>query len=197
MKYLLFFILLCSILFSCGHDVKLLPKKRMYPFVDYPQRNYIQFDEDYCHFTFTYPDYLKIQKDSFYFEGKPKDECWFNLSNTTLNNSWYCSYYPIRDRKAYDELVNDAFTITDKHNKKAIARKESIIINKNGVTGILFEVDGPVASPVQFYLTDSTHHFFRASLYLNATVNPDSTAPVFKFLIDDMQKMIEDFNWKS
>jgi gliding motility-associated lipoprotein GldD len=103
----------------------------------------------------------------------------------------------VNNRKGFDKLVSDAFTLTDKHNVKANSRRESQIKNEHGVAGLLFEVDGPVASPIQFYLTDSTHHFFRASLYLNATVNPDSTSPIFQYLRSDMEKIIESFKWKK
>lgn len=182
---------------SCGEDKVLLPKQRMYPQINFPQRKIIQLDTNFCDFTFPYPDYFTFLQDSFYFDGKPKDECWFNLNNVALNSTLHCSYYPIRSRKEFDELIADAFTITDKHNIKANARRENLISNENGVSGILFEVDGPVASPVQFFLTDSTKHFFRASLYFNAKVNPDSTAPVYKFINEDLLKMIEGFKWKQ
>ena len=191
------FLIVLFTISSCGDDKILKPKQRMYPYVNYPARNITKLDTSFCNFTFSYPDYFTFLQDSFYFDGKPKDECWFNLNNKDLNSTWHCSYYPIHNRKEFDELIADAFTITDKHNVKANARRENIIRNKNGVSGIMFEVDGPVASPLQFFLTDSTQNFFRASLYFNAKVNPDSTAPVYKFLYEDMEKMIEGFDWKK
>jgi gliding motility-associated lipoprotein GldD len=169
----------------------------MYPHVNYPNRNYITFDTAFCDFTFSYPDYLHFIKDSTSIDESQTHECWFNLYNDELKSSWHCSYYVVNNRKGFDKLVSDAFTLTDKHNVKANSRRESQINNEYGVAGLLFEVDGPVASPIQFYLTDSTHHFFRASLYLNATVNPDSTAPIFQYLRGDMEKIIESFKWKK
>ncbi|MBK8548048.1 MAG: hypothetical protein IPL63_11950 [Saprospiraceae bacterium] len=89
----------------------------------------------------------------------------------TLLASVHCNYVEISKENTLDKLVNDAFTIAGKHNIKANGRTESIIKNDNGVKGLFFDIDGPVAMPVQFYLTDNTKHFFRGSLYFNAKVN--------------------------
>jgi gliding motility-associated lipoprotein GldD len=113
-----------------------------------------------------------------------------------LNASLYCSYYRITKDKSISALINDAFNIAGKHNIKANYRRETIIENKNGVKGILFDIEGPVASPVQFYLTDDKNHFFRASLYFNSKVNPDSTAPVLSFIKTDIDTLISTFRWK-
>lgn len=193
------FVLLFSLLFliACDEEGSKMPKQRLFPYVEYPVRKDTTFDHSICPFTFQYPSYLNYRQDSFYFGEKPLNDCWFDLNSPQLGSSLHCSYYPITSRARFDELVNDAFTITGKHNIKANARKESIIQGKKGVGGILFEVSGPVASPVQFFLTDSTHHFFRGSLYFNATVNPDSTAPVLAFIRKDMETILSSFEWKK
>ena len=68
---------------------------------------------------------------------------------------------------------------------------------KRGVSGILYEVDGPVASAVQCCLTDSVRHFLRASLYFSQAVNPDSLRPVIQFLTDDIRYMASSLEWKE
>ena len=60
----------------------------------------------------------------------------------------------------------------------------------------MFDIDGPVASPTQFYLTDEDKHFFRASLYFNSKVNPDSTAQVLEFLKPEIDTLLSSFKWK-
>ena len=84
----------------------------------------------------------------------------------------------------------------NKHNIKAEFRSD-IPLRTNAASGMAFEIDGPVATPYQFYLTDSTNHFFRAALYFNAKVNPDSTKPVFDFLKKDIEHMQSTFVWKK
>jgi len=181
---------------SCQQAELGIPKPRMYPKVDYPERNKIQFTESYCQLGFNYPDYFIVKQDKYFFEKKPIDPCWFNLESQQLNSQLHCSYIPIKDRKHFDKLVNDAFKMTNKHNQKANYRKEQLIDNPDeGVHGILFEHDGPVASPLQFFVTDSTEHFFRASLYFRSKVNPDSIAPVYTFVKTDILDLIESFKW--
>ena len=88
--------------------------------------------------------------------------------------------------------------MVDKHNVKANYRSESIIENEDArLYGVLFEIDGPVAAPLQFYVTDSTSHFLRGSLYFNSQVNRDSVAPVYDFLKLDFERMMESFEWEN
>jgi len=170
----------------------------MYPKVDYPARNLIKFQEDYCNMTFQYPDYFDVEQDKYYFDGKPLDPCWFDLSSKALNCSLHCSYLEIRNKDHFDELVGDVFQLAAKHNAKANYRKEQVIENeKDNVFGLIFELSGPVASPFQFYVTDSLSNFMRGSIYFNARVNPDSIAPVYQFVKEDLLTMIESFEWEK
>lgn len=183
---------------SCNEETSTgLPKPRMYPRVFYPETgSYINFDTTFCSFTFKYPKYSKIVQDSFFYEDTPLHPCWFDIDFPLLNATLHCSYYDISSKKTLSSLINDAFEIAGKHNIKANYRKESIIENQYGVMGIMFDIDGPVASPTQFYLTDEDKHFFRASLYFNSKVNPDSTAQVLQFLKPEIDTLLSTFKWK-
>ena len=182
---------------SCGEEALRTPKARMFPRVDYPIKGYKDFDSTICNFTFKMPLYGKIVQDSSQYNQEQNHPCWFDITVPALNSSLYCSYYKLTKQKTLSSLVEDAFTIAGKHNIKANYRKETVIDNKNGEKGILFEIEGPVASPLQFYMTDEKDHFFRASLYFNSTVNPDSTAPVLKYLRSDIDTLIASFKWKK
>jgi len=187
-------LLLVNVFISCGSEQLYNPKPRSFPKIDFPERNYVTFDKDYCSFTFQYADYLDVQKDRFFFEGKPADECWFDLKIPPFNGDLHCSYIPLRDRAHFDKMVNDAFTMVSKHNIKAQYR-DDFPIEMEDVSGMLFELKGDVASNFQFYLTDSLNHFFRGSLYFNSKVNPDSLAPIYSFVKADVLKVIETFEW--
>jgi gliding motility-associated lipoprotein GldD len=67
---------------------------------------------------------------------------------------------------------------------------------ENHVYGILYEITGNAASPIQFIVTDSTRHFLRGSLYFNNTPNADSIAPVTAYIESDIRHLIESVNWK-
>jgi gliding motility-associated lipoprotein GldD len=80
---------------------------------------------------------------------------------------------------------------------KASAIPETEYYNHdNRVYGMLYQMKGNTASPIQFYLTDSTKHFFRAALYFNNIPNQDSLAPVIDYLREDIMMMMETFRWK-
>lgn len=189
------FLILSIFLVSCGEEPVFVPKPRMYPKVNFPVRNYIQFDKDYCDMTFQYPDYAKIEQDNYFFEGQSPDPCWFNINFDDFNGTLYCSYIPVENRNHYDKLIAESFKLVEEHNSKANFRKEEYLQNKNGVGGLYFSLGGEVATNMQYILTDTTDHFFRASLYFNSKVAPDSLRPIYQFVREDVDKMIETFEW--
>jgi hypothetical protein len=60
---------------------------------------------------------------------------------------------------------------------------------------MIYSIEGPSASPFQFYLTDSAQHFLRGSLYFNSRTNPDSLAPILNFVRIDLSHLINTFEW--
>lgn len=196
MKHLILVIALFFIS-SCGDGPVPIPKPRLYPKVDYPARNIEKLDLEYCAFTFEFPDYANAIQDSFYFEESILDKCWFDLLIPSLNGRLHCSYIPLKDRAHFDEMVEDAFELVFKHNVKANSREESTLnFPSKKLYGFEFEIDGPVASQYQFFLTDSLHHFLRGSLYFESQVDQDSIAPVLDFVKKDVRHMIQTFQWK-
>lgn len=196
MKYTIGLIAILA-LFSCGGKSVLTPKPRMFPRVFYPTKSLVSYENKACPFIFKYGGYNKILKDTFVFEGKPMSDCWFDIHSKDLNASLHCSYYRSDGKKTISTHIDDAFKIAGNHNTKANYRKEDIIANKYGVKGLMFNIEGPVASPIQFYLTDNDKHFFRASLYFNSKVNPDSTAAILDFIRPDIDSLIASFRWKK
>lgn len=196
MYKLSFLLSLIILLLSCGSSETPLPKPRLYPKIDLPEKSYSRFDRDYCALSFDFPNYGVLIQDSLFFEEKPLDPCWFDIQMKSINAQLHCSYIPIENRTHFDKLVKDAFRMSGEHNAKAEYRDDKLIKNPQGIEGVLFEIDGPVASPVQFFLTDSTQHFFRSSLYFNAKPEPDSLAPVLAFVKEDISRMIDSFTWE-
>ena len=99
--------------------------------------------------------------------------------------------------KQLDTLIRDAYTFANNHNNRASSIADSLFQNPNGVEGVFFTIGGEVATPYQFFLTDSSHHFFRGALYYDATPNQDSLAPVNSFLLADIQHILNTFRWKK
>lgn len=199
MSILRFFpiLLVCSAwLWACDEPVA-TPKPRTYPRVLYPERGYRLATEAYCPFTFEQPVYSTVERDTTFFEEHSPSDCWFNISIPSLNAKIYCSYYPVTGRKHFDELVQDAFEMTQKHNVKATYIEEVQVARPaQRVYGMVYDVQGPAASPYQFFLTDSTRHFVRGALYFNTRTQPDSLAPVIHFVKADVNHVIETLKWK-
>ena len=192
---LLFFTVLLA--FACNDPLPTTPKPRAYPKVNYPEKKITSFSEAQCPFTTKIPSYFKTQKDSLQTGTERKFDCWYDLYCAELNGYLHMSYVPITSRKQFDGLVSDAFEMADKHNIKASYRQESAISKPEGnLHGLIFEIDGPVATPLQFFVTDSTQHFLRASLYFKSAVNRDSIAPVYAYLKEDIYGMIESMEWR-
>ncbi len=186
-------------LLSACRETVYTPKPRAYPKINFPEQGYQQFDEQYCHFTFEYPSYASIQQDTAFFDEKPVDPCWFDVYIPALNCRWYFSYIPIEKKEKLDSLRRDAFVLADKHLVKAEYKDEIPVKNADrNIEGMLFKIDGPVASPFQFFLTDGNKHFVRGSLYFNTQANkPDSLAPVVQFMEKEMLHLIETFEWEK
>lgn len=181
-------------LVSCVNSERPLPKPHQYPRIDFPNKEYVSFENVDCDLEFDIPKYAEIEIKTNYFDEKPLHPCWFDVTFPVFNGRLHCSYFEITSRKVFDDLVGDAFDLVSKHRSKASFAKESVI-EKDDVHGLLFDIDGPVASPLLFYLTDSTDHFFLASLYFKNKVNPDSMQIIHDFVREDVIKIVESFEW--
>lgn len=190
------FLVLVLMFLSCKDDTVIVPKPRIYPKVIYPEKSYSSLDIPECPFQMEVPKYFQYIKDKHQNAAEKKHSCWFDLYCEELNSYLHMSYLPFSSRKEFDNLIADAFEMADKHNVKASYRNELKITKpEEKVHGLIFEIDGPVATPLQFFMTDSTQHFLRGSLYFKSGVNRDSIAPVYDFLKLDIGKMIETFEW--
>lgn len=185
------------ILQSCEDEAAVSPKPRGFPKVVYPEKSYQLFDEGYCNFTFQYPTYAKIEKSNSFFDERPNNECWFDISIPQFDAKIHCTYSPIDKKATGEKLKADAFELAHKHNIKAKYIEEINIDTKNGAKGIAFNLEGEVASPFQFFVTDEEKHFVRGSLYFNTEVAPDSLAPIFSFVKKDIEQMINTLEWKE
>ena len=61
--------------------------------------------------------------------------------------------------------------------------------------GILYDIHGNSASNLQFFVTDSSNHFLRGSLYFNAIPNSDSLQPIKEYIKEDLEVLMESVTW--
>lgn len=188
-KYTLILFIAIIIFTSCNEVY--IPKPHGYIRTDLPKKGYKILDSIYP-YKFKYPIYSKIEKDS-----SPKAEkYWSNIVFPEFNAKIYLSYKEIHNNLA--ELEEDTRKLAYKHSIKADAINSQIWNNsEKKVYGVLYEIKGDVASQIQFFLTDSTSNFIRGAFYFNEKPNKDSLAPALEFLKQDINVIVESFEWKN
>ncbi|MDR1603048.1 MAG: hemolysin family protein [Tannerella sp.] len=181
-------ILLCISLISCREYT---PRPRGFFRIDLPVASYTSMDLKELPYSFHVSQLATVELPT---AGEPAE--WLNLSYETLQAKIYCSYHSITPHtlpvveKECRELV-----------KRAIKNATSIVEQSYEnpeihIYGTLFRIEGETASPVQFMLTDSMHHFFRGALYYQCRMNVDSLAPVNAYLRNDIAELMQSFQWK-
>ena len=191
----MFFISLSLLFTACNSDYN-IGRKRGFFKIDFPPKAYKSFNEAGYPYTFEYPVYANIVKDTTFFEDKPENPWWINIDFPQFNGRVHISYKQV-GKNNFDSLVTDAFQMSFKqHTYKATDIKDSLVTTPNGIEGIYFTLRGNTATANQFFLTDSTKHFLRGALYFAATPNQDSMSIVNDFLKQDLLHLINTLQWK-
>jgi gliding motility-associated lipoprotein GldD len=177
-------------------DHSFLPKPRTYPKIIFPTGTPQRIVQTDCPFQFLFPTYGKVVHDSTFFEEKAKSDCWFTIQIPEINGTIFCSYFDVSSKEFLEKSINDAFKLAREHQIKATFLDEIPIKKPNSVYGMLFNIEGPVASTFQFYLTDSIQHFLRGALYFNTQAKQDSLTPFVEFAKKDIVELINTFEWK-
>lgn len=203
----------CMLAVSCNSPY--ISKKRGYFNIELPGHAYQKFDNEDFPYSFEYPVYARIVKDSTYFDTNPENPFWINIDFPQFHSRIFLSYkavggkslYKIKQRdgsykdslgiNAFDKMVNDAFTLTNKNNVVSNSINDSLILTPNGINGVFFKVGGNAATSKQFFLSDTITNFLRGALYFDVTPNADSLKPVQDFLQVDMDHIINTFRWKK
>jgi len=188
MKQSIVCILVALLLVSCKDSP--VPKPRGYFRIDLPEKKYKQQLTD-CSFNFEIPAYATYQK-----RNDKKDECWFNLNFPQFKAQVHFTYRPIKDDLR--KLLDDSYSMAVEHQVKANDIQKILISNDSTcVYGLIFRLDGAVATPIQLYLTDSVNHFLRGSLYFNSRTNSDSLAPIIQFIEADIIHLANTLHWNK
>ncbi len=185
------FILLCLFPFlsSCTEEAS-IPRPRGYFRIDFPQKEYQVYQTD-CPFSFEFPQYALMSPGS----AGEAEPCWLNMNFPKQRATLHLSYKDIQNDAS--QLMEDSRNMAYKHSVKANGIEESVFENApEKVYGILYKINGNAASSLQFFMTDSTQHFLRGSLYFYASPNADSLQPVTEFISEDIKQLIATLKWK-
>ncbi|MDP3394864.1 hypothetical protein [Sediminibacterium sp.] len=190
-----FFFIAISFFYACNSSFT--PKPTGYFKIDFPIKKYQLFQESGYPYSFEYPVYARVTKDSTFFGETTENPWWINIDFPQFSGRIYISYKQIGSKNNFDSLIRDAFTLTGKHTSKAYSIDDSLLVNPYNVEGVFFKVGGNVATANQFFLTDSSRHFLRGALYFDATPNEDSLNIVNQFLMEDVKHLINSFTWRK
>lgn len=182
--------LLMVLMMACGTPPT--PRPYAYYRITVPDTAYVPFDAQYPRYPYTFAlsqnAVVKPRTDA-------EEPYWINLYYPALDATIHCSYKPVNHNLR--ELTNDALEFVYRNASFANAIPERDYSHPEAqVYGVLFDLEGNTASSCQFFVTDSTKNFFRASVYCNCPPNADSLLPVYEYLRKDVIRMVESFEWK-
>jgi len=133
-----FHFIFCFLLFTCylllaSCNSTYTSKKTGYYKIDFPERKYVSFNEGGFPYSFEYPVYAQIVKDTTYFDQDLQNPYWVNIDFPEFNGRIFLSYKAIGGKSTYkvkqadgsykdslgtnvfDNMVNDAFKLTSKN----------------------------------------------------------------------------------
>ncbi|HNX55646.1 MAG TPA: gliding motility lipoprotein GldD [Prolixibacteraceae bacterium] len=189
-KFLFFLIFFLAVTVACKHDYT--PKPHGYFRIEFKEKSYHSLDSAALPYKFEVPGYSKVLPD----KDRLAEPYWINVKIPVHKAEVHISYKKVE--KNLQQLLEDSRKLAYKHTIKADAINERIVINKaKKIYGTIYEIEGNAASPLQFYLTDSTRNFLRGALYIREIPNVDSLRPVIDYLTPDVIHLIETTEWKN
>lgn len=180
-------LLIAALQTGCADDA--VPRPKGWPRLDLPAAAPIAWSSEGAPFSAEIPAYAVLAERKA--EG---DARWYDLRFSGQRATVHLTYSAVQGN--LPNLIEDAHEFKRKHEAKAARiRSERTLRDSARVFGTLFDVEGDVASPCVFYLTDSARHFLYGALYFDAPPNADSLAPVTARLRADIRHMAATLEW--
>lgn len=177
---------------SCDDDP--VPKPRGYPRLDLPVQTYSNWSGT-CPFEAEIPPYALMLEKPGTTAAIADTACYLTMRFPGQHANVFLTCRRIQGDLR--RLIEDAHAFKDKHEAMAARiRSERVERDSARVFGTLFHVEGNVASPMVFYLTDSTTRFLYGSLYFDARPNADSLAPVTRRIREDLRHFAGTLAWR-
>lgn len=191
MKKIVLYFLLGSFVVACGDEL-LIPKPPTYLRLNLPEHTYENFQDSNCNFSFDIASLYEISNVKL----DSGSSCNKDINLGPLNGMLYFSF--INMDKPLSTYVNYAIDKVDEHKIMASAIEDSNILRpQDRVFGTCFELFGDVASPFQFYLTDSVSRFVSGVVYFNTAPKYDSLKPSLDYLKKDIYRLLNSFKWEK
>lgn len=186
-----FGLILLLMVCSCRRQAE-TPKPVAYFRIDLPEHNYRQVDTT-LPFVFEQSEAAQLsirpQQDGSY---------WVDLDYPALNATFKITYLTVPRADSLRNKIVREEKMVKFHYQKADDVEYSVIQDPDSrLWGQIYDIAGKeVATPLMFWMTDSTHQFLRTTLYFNFAPNNDSLEPVIQYLRDDALHFVNTFKWK-
>ena len=196
MKKILFGLILamgfCDLFFACKPKTLPEPKPMGYFRIDLPGHQY-QLMDTTLPFRYEQSVFAKTS-----IEPQKDNTLWMTLTYPNLKASLRFTCFHVNNADSLRKLMISEDKMVKFHYQKADDVQYSVIRDpESNLWWQTYEIFGKeVATPFQFWLTDSTHQYVRATLYFDETPNNDSLQPVIQFLKEDALHLINTFEWK-
>lgn len=186
-------LLLCLTALTGCRRVITQPKPRGYFRIAIPDTAYTVLGEKEAFRTFPYC--FDLSDNAVAETVSDEHPYWMNIAYPTLKMKIHCTYEPVEHN--LNVFLEDAhrFAYSNTNMTPSISARR-FDNDSLHVHGLLYELGGNAATPYQFFLTDSTQHFFRGAVYCEFSPNVDSLAPVYDYIYTDVKELIESFQWQ-
>jgi gliding motility-associated lipoprotein GldD len=173
---------------SCNNDS--IPKPKAYLKLEYPESIYKTYNPD-CPYLFDVNNTVMLE------EPRISSYCNVDISYPSLKGKIHLSYVAVDDELLTKSLI-DAQKLTQEHSQVAEGIASIPFENKlYNRYGMVYEVEGNAATPIQFYVTDRKKHFIRGAVYFNVKPNYDSILPAANYIKNDILVLMESLEWKD
>ena len=180
-------VLIVSILFLCSSCTEtILPKPKAYLSLEYPEASY-QKVESNCPYSFEIN-----QNSTIAFE----KNCWAKINYPSINATIHVTYRAVNNN--LDAVLKEVERLTYEHTIKADEINAQPYENEAAkVYGKMINIEGNVASNMQFHVTDSVRNILYGTLYFNVKPNYDSIYPAIKYIEKDIRNLMETVEWSA
>ena len=180
------------VLFGCENYF--LPKQSAYLRLVYPKPEYKLIDDKDFPFFFEVNTRLSEISD-IDINLRSID---FIINYNQLNAQINFQYKNVNSSEKLNAYILDLKRTIETHSMMANSVKiKDYSLKEKNIFGRIFDLSGNVASPYQFYLTDSINNIISGLVYFNIKPNYDSILPAINYIENDIIHLIESFDWKN
>jgi gliding motility-associated lipoprotein GldD len=177
-----------------GCENYFLPKESAYLRLDYPKPEYELIDDKEFPFFFEANSRLSEISDI----DINLESIDFIINYNQLNAQINFQYKNVNSKEKLNAYILDLKTAIETHSMMANSVKiKDYSLKEKNIFGRIFDLSGNVASPYQFYLTDSINNIISGFVYFNIKPNYDSILPAINYIENDIIYLIESFDWKN